>query len=393
MDLSQYAAIYRRELLESVIPFWLRHGFDEAHGGFFTCLSREGDVYDTRKYVWLQGRNLWTFSKLYNDVEPREEWLSASRSTAAFLRKNAYDPQGRCYFSLTREGAPAGYQRKPYAAVFVCLGLLEFAKATGDEAIRREAIDLFWRIEAWIKTPALMDRPQLSGAAAMSSLADIMVRASLALEIAAVDPDPRYPAIMAECLDLAFVHLHPTLGIFMENARPRGVSDELPEDRLACPGSSIEVAWFLLHVLERLPDARRRDQLLGIIEASLEYGWDREYGGLYYFMDTAGRPPLQLEADMKLWWPHTEAIYALVLAHSIEGGSRWRGWLDRVHDYAFAHFSDPTFGEWFGYCDRRGNLTHTLKGNNYKGAFHVPRFLLFSMQRIEAKTSSGRGAV
>ena len=56
-----------------------------------------------------------------------------------------------------------------------------------------------------------------------------------------------------------------------------------------------------------------------ILDWSLELGWDKKYGGIRYFIDIEGRPPEHLERDMKLWWPHTEALYALLLAHSISG--------------------------------------------------------------------------
>lgn len=87
---------------------------------------------------------------------------------------------------------------------------------------------------------------------------------------------------------------------------------------------------------------------------------------------------------MKLWWPHAEAIYALVLAHTLTGDARWLGWLEQVNRYTYAHFVNQQHGEWFGYCDRRGELALTSKGGNYKGFFHVPRALLFSIQAIEA---------
>jgi N-acylglucosamine 2-epimerase len=122
--------------------------------------------------------------------------------------------------------------------------------------------------------------------------------------------------------------------------------------------------------------------LLGAIEKGLEIGWDEEFGGLYYFQDLEQRPMLTLEADMKLWWPHTEAIYATILAYRLSGESKWLRWLEKLDAYTFSHYPDATGLEWFGYCDRRGNLTSTLKGNNYKGAFHIPRCLLFCVQRI-----------
>jgi N-acylglucosamine 2-epimerase len=387
-ELAAYAERYRKDLLESVIPFWLTHSPDRKFGGYFTCLDRDGAIYDTRKYVWLQGRMVWMFSKLYNELEHRSEWLEMAKIGLDFIRRHARDEKGRCYFSLTREGSPAFYQRKPYAAVFVMMGLLEYFKATGDEACRREAVEMFWSIREWIANPALMGRPVFPGAP-VSNLADVMVVASMALELAAVSDDPRYSEVMQQCLAAALKHCHPQKRLLMETVALDG-SDlaASPEGRLFCPGSSLEVAWFLLHLLRRFPDEAVQHQVLEIIESSLQFGWDNEYGGLYYFMDVAGRPSLQLEASMKLWWPHTEAIYAVLLAYSISGEAKWLPWLERLDRYAYRHFADPEYGEWFGYCDRQGNLTHTLKGNNYKGAFHVPRFLLLSIQLSERTVHS-----
>jgi N-acylglucosamine 2-epimerase len=367
--LDSYAQRYRSELLDRVIPFWLRHSLDPDYGGYFTCLTREGAVYDSRKYIWLQGRAVWMFAKLYNELEPRPEFLAAARSILDFLRQYAKDSQGRYYFSLTREGSPAFFQRKPYAAVFAMLGMLEFSKATADLALRAEAIELFWQIRKWIADPALLGRPPQ-----LPSLADVMVTASMASEIARVDPDPRYSEILRECLQASLAFYDSKRRIFLEYPPA-----DTPEGRLFCPGDSIEASWFLLH---SGPNETMRALLLDSIEGALEFGWDREFGGLYYFMDIEGLPPLPLESNMKLWWPHTEAIYATVLAHSLTGDPKWLAWLERVDAYAFAHFSDPEHGEWFGYCDRRGELTNTAKGNNYKGCFHVPRMLLLSLQAL-----------
>jgi N-acylglucosamine 2-epimerase len=201
-----------------------------------------------------------------------------------------------------------------------------------------------------------------------------MVTASMASEIARIDPDPRYRRILRDCLDRSLAFYDPARRIFLEY--PPG---NTPEGRLFCPGDSIEASWFLLHAE---PDEKMRALLLDSIEGALEFGWDRDYGGLYYFMDVDGLPPLPLESNMKLWWPHTEAIYATILAHSLTGDQKWLDWLERIDAYAFAHFSDPEHGEWFGYCDRRGELTSTAKGNNYKGCFHVPRMLLQSYRLL-----------
>lgn len=383
MTLAKLASIYEQDLFGSVIPFWMKHSIDSQHGGFFTCLDRDGTLYDDRKYMWLNGRQVWMLSRLYNEAGKKQEWLDAARGGAEFLRRHAFDPQGRCYFSLTRDGRPAGYQRKPYGAVFVCIGLHEYAKATGEAWARTRAEELFASIRAWIANPALMGRPSLEGAVPMSQLADVMVTSSIALELAAVNPDPAYIEIMRGCIAEALAHEDPNTGVLVENTSPNGdFLRHMPEGRLVSPGHSIEVCWFLLDMLRYLPDAVLEQRVLRILERSLELGWDRQHGGLFYFMDLESKPVMALEASMKLWWPHTEAIYALVYAAVLTGEAKWMTWLEKVHHYTYDTFPDPAHGEWFGYCDRQGQLTHTLKGNNYKGCFHVPRALWLSIRKI-----------
>ena len=77
MDLKKLANQYKDELLNNVLPFWLEHSQDHEFGGYFTCLDREGNVFDTDKFIWLQGREVWLFSMLYNKVEKKQEWLDS----------------------------------------------------------------------------------------------------------------------------------------------------------------------------------------------------------------------------------------------------------------------------------------------------------------------------
>ena len=57
--------------------------------------------------------------------------------------------------------------------------------------------------------------------------------------------------------------------------------------------------------------------------------------------------------------------------------------------YSLNHFSDAPWrrdggrGEWFGYLDRRGEVTHSFKGGPYKCAFHTPRALLMCTKILE----------
>ncbi len=381
----EYRAAYEKNLSESVIPFWLNNSPDWQHGGTFSCLDTDKTVYDSKKYIWLIGRSIWMFSRLYNEFENNSRYLDVATLGIDYLEKYAKDSQGRYYFSLTREGKPWFYQRKPYGAVFAMLAYLEYSKASGKEYYKEEAVSLFWKIKEWIEDATKLGRPSMPGVPSMSNLANVMVLASMAIELAEVDDNPRYIDIIKQALNGCKMHFNPDLKILMENAPfETGVNiRQWPEGRIFNPGHSIEVAWFILHLVKHVPDMQMQNLALEVLEGSLEYGWDKEFGGIYYFMDIEGKPTLQLESNMKLWWPHTEAIYALVMAYCLTKENKWLDWLEKVHDYTFAHFVDWENGGWFGYCDRQGNLTHTCKGGNYKGFFHVPRALLFSIQEID----------
>ena len=70
MDFKELAKLYKNELLENVLPFWLNHSQDLEFGGYYTCLNRNGDVFDTDKFIWLQGREAVSYTHLTLPTTP-----------------------------------------------------------------------------------------------------------------------------------------------------------------------------------------------------------------------------------------------------------------------------------------------------------------------------------
>ena len=66
MQIDALIKQYHDELHDRVIPFWLENSQDKEFGGYFTCLNRDGSVFDTDKFMWLQGRQVWFFSMMCN---------------------------------------------------------------------------------------------------------------------------------------------------------------------------------------------------------------------------------------------------------------------------------------------------------------------------------------
>jgi N-acylglucosamine 2-epimerase len=188
---------------------------------------------------------------------------------------------------------------------------------------------------------------------------------------------PYYARIAKEISDaMILLHYKPDLHCVLENVSADGSFIDNPSGRTVNPGHSCENAWFLMNEALYRKDDGLLKKALNILDWSLELGWDKQFGGIYYFTDINGRPSEQLEWDMKLWWVHNEAMIATLYAYAITKQDKYAGWFEKITDYSFTHFSDMEYGEWYGYLHRDGTVSHTQKGSIWKGPFHLPRCLM-----------------
>jgi len=391
--ITQLRRRYETELFERVLPFWERHSPDSRNGGLYNCLARDGRVYDTTKHMWLQGRQVWMLSKLYRTVEARPEWLELAGLGMRFLREHAARPDGRVYFSLTEEGRPVYLQRKIFTECFYVMALAEYARAADQPALLQEAEAGLAQIYEWSFNWTLVGRPAFEGAPPTQMLAVPMILLNLIEEVAG-EATGRYDAEVSELIARLRLHVDPAAECVREHVSSEGEPLDSPEGRLLNPGHAIEAGWFLQHWAGRLGRQDLSELAVDIVRWSHRRGWDAEHGGLFYFLDVEGYSPVQLEWFMKLWWPHCEALYAHLLNHRVTGDAAdWQAFLE-VDRYTFERFPDPVHGEWYGYLDREGRVTHTFKGGPYKGCFHVPRALLLcwnALREMEAAAGAGPG--
>lgn len=131
MDPQYLSKLYKVELLNNVMPFWLTKSQDTKYGGYFTCLDRAGNVFDTDKFVWLQGREVWQFSMLYNNLEKNPEWLKCAVQGGEFLKKYGHDGNLNWYFSLTQDGKPIIEPYNIFSYTFATMAFGQLSKASG----------------------------------------------------------------------------------------------------------------------------------------------------------------------------------------------------------------------------------------------------------------------
>jgi N-acylglucosamine 2-epimerase len=369
---------YRRLLAEGVIPFWMR-ALDHEFGGVFSCMLEDGAVVSTEKYTWSQARLVWTLSALYNRFEPRPEFLAHARKTIDFLLTHARDGRGRFVYRTTREGEPLEGATSIYSDCFVAYGINEYCRAVPEAGLRRVADGILERVRQRVEEPDFSETAPYVLPAGRRAHGIPMI-------LTEVTGEDRYPRLVME----RFVR--PERKLLVEFLTRD--YEELPgsEGTFVNPGHAIESMWFVMHwARRRRGDSETIRRAAEVIRWHLEAGWDREYGGIFLGIDAAGGEPFLPHSDKKLWWPHTEALYALLLAHRLTGESWCMEWYWRVHEWAFEHFGMPEAGEWRQRLDRQGRpITETI-ALPVKDPFHLPRaaILILELLREDRHTEGG----
>lgn len=287
------------------------------------------------------------------------------------------------YFTVTREGKRLRKRRYLFSESFFVIGMAEYGHVFGDRDALEKAERCFDGMLRMYRDPAsdpFKITPKTYAETRNERSAAVpMVLVSAAQLLRRCDPEKAddYEKITREMVDdILKYHYHPELKASLENVLPDGSHVDNPAGRTINPGHSCENAWFLMSEAIYSDDQALQKTALEIFDFAFERGWDREYGGMLYFVDLDGRPCEQLEWDMKLWWVHNEVLIASLTAYLLTGDEKYWNRFRMVHDYAFSHFVDKEDGEWYGYLHRDGTVSHTQKGSLWKGPYHLPRCLM-----------------
>eukprot|EP00047_Mylnosiga_fluctuans_P017606 m.63049 g.63049 ORF g.63049 m.63049 type:complete len:399 (+) comp7170_c0_seq1:109-1305(+) len=347
---------------------------------------------------------VWMLSRLYNERAEYHtpEILAACTSGAEFLRKHVRREDDRVYFCVAANGEPVKLQRKVFAECFFVMAMSEYAlaiKASQPElsaSIFAEALAVFEAVLRFSKDLTQVGVQPMSGQPATHALAIPMITLNVICEIRRYNGDRIYETEAAACIPQIMLHVKPDLKMVLEVVGPAGEVLDSSEGRLLNPGHAIEAGWFILDYASKYGGekaAELQQVALDMIEWSYDLGWDHEYGGIYYFLDSKGHTPELLEWPMKLWWVHNETMVATLMAYKVTREEKWWKKFVQVTNYTMARFPDSEEnalqiplagpgskplqpgGEWFGYLDRFGRVSQRFKGGPYKGCFHVPRAL------------------
>ena len=371
--------------LEKCINFWIDNGIDEKHGGVYTCLDREGNVFSTDKSVWMRGRCGWIFAWLCNVYGKNEKWMKISKSCLDFMEQYCFnkDAGNRMYFTVTEDGQPLRQRRYFYSESFYAIANAEYYGLTGDKVYLERAL---WAYNVYLdlwhgkKDPVGMPPKTNPITRKMRSFGLAMICLNITNVLMRVDGDNNmdYQRIADECVDdILSNHYHPELGCVLENVSADGKPMlDITDGRIVNPGHDIEGVWFMVEYAKRTGNKELLEKAEDIYDMAVKIGWDSEFGGLLYFVDALGYPPESYEHDMKLWWPHNEMIISSLMLYGETKKEKYLDWFFKTLDYCKQHFADYEYEEWYGYLRRDGKPTlPACKGSTFKGPFHLPRML------------------
>ena len=306
-------------------------------------------------------------------------------NTGRIFHQRGRDRGGNWYFALDRFGKPLVQPYNIFSDCFAAMAFSQYGMAANDDRAKEIALQAYHNVLRRRENPKGQYNKTYQGTRSLKSLAVPMILANLSLEMDWLLADNELETVLDRTVkEIMGDFLDRDQGLMYEYVTPNGSHLDCFDGRLINPGHGIEAMWFVMDIASRRNDKDSIDLAVDTMLNILNFGWDEQYGGIYYFLDSEGYPPQQLEWNQKLWWVHLESLVALAMAYRLTGKASCWEWYQKVHDYTWQHFVDPQDGEWFGYLDRRGDVLLNLKGGKWKGCFHVPRALYLCWQQFTA---------
>ncbi len=304
-----------------------------------------------------------------------------------FLDSHGFAPDGTMYYALTREGAPLEPKQGSAAEMSSVLGFTEYARASGDEQWYLRAKKLFEEVWETYQHPGKAQQCFIAQTRPVRQHGHAMITLNVLQELRRFREEPQWEEKIDQCISLMLgMHMKEDKKAVFELVAWDG--SEIPGHmgRWINPGHIIEGGIFLIHEGLRRNDQMLRSRGADWIEWGFQWGWDKDYGGIYNDIDSQGLPmptSMAFVGESKLWWQHAEALYALLLAYAETGRGSFLRSYRAVHEYSFTRFADPVYGEWFANLDRRGNRVGDAKGTARKNSFHIGRNFLNCFRLLE----------
>jgi cellobiose epimerase len=393
--IQAYIAKAQTELLEHILPFWIRYAVDKERGGFYGSISNTLVVdRDAPKGALLCSRILWTYSAAYRRYRSPAYLEMANLAYADLLARFWDDTYSGLYWMVDADGNPANTRKHIFGQAFGIYALAEYYRATGAAAALEKAIALFEAIEvysydrkhkgyfeAYTRDWRLDDDMRLSATDQneKKSLNTHLHVLEAYTNLLQVWDNPELRRRQAELIKVLLRRvIHPTA------YHARAFFDErwnVRSTRISF-GHTIETSWLLVEAAEALGDCSliKAASALAVNMAQATYieGLDVD-GGLFYEGDRGGFLNLRKE-----WWPQAEAVVGFINAYQLSSRQIFLDAALGCWDFIERRLVDRAHGEWFKYAIDGRISDDEPKVSFWKCPYHNSRACMQMIERLQA---------
>ncbi len=390
---------YRRDLFDGFLPFMEKYVIDPEYGGFMCATDYDGTNFNRNKGSWFEGRGIWVYSFLYNNLAREQKYLDVARRSVEFILKNT--PSGKDELwpkELTREGKPlTSADGEVYGDLFIAEGLAEYSKATNQPE--------FWETakQIMLKCVRLYDQPDyrptigqtylgpsarsFPGARIQGVWMTLIRAASQMLEMR---PDSEIEQVAARCVDAITNHHYNQEFHLINELLNHDLSRPTNEyAQLVYTGHSIENLWMMLYEALRLKNKKLFETLAVWFRRHVDVAWDDVYGGVFRNLQNVDNNVWLV--DKVLWAQEEVLIGSLMIIEHTDAK-----WAKDVFTKTFAYVQEKyplkRYGSplWMYASDRKATHEAFVKMPKRVENFHHPRHLMLNLLSLERMIKRGK---
>ena len=381
-SLEELREHFRHDLFDEFLPFVVEHVVDHEYGGFMCNVDRDGTRASTDKSTWNEGRGIWVFSYLYNNVDPNPKWLEIAGKSVDFILKTRPAGDTLWHKGFTRKGVPIGESDTLiYSDLFVANGLQEYSRAAGDEYwdmskdIMLKCVDIYDNRPGYASLKATETSSEVSRPRIFSHWFQL---GRLALHMLEKRQDSQVQAVADRCIDAVMnAHFNPGFRLITEyvNHDLSQIEGDYGQDITM---HAQEVLWLVMLEAVKRGDRKLFDTAVERFKRHVEVLWDDVYGGLFALK----------HVDNNIWnmnkplWLQVEVLFGTLTMIELTGDPWAKEWFERMYTYFREKFYLKKRGLplWLFGGDRQVTFTpHTKR----MGIFQQPRQLMLNLLTID----------
>ena len=395
LDLEAIRDQYHKDLFDDYLPFHERFVVDHEYGGFACTVRPNGERVNWEKRIWFQGRGMWAYSFLYNNLAHEQKYLDFAAGALRMVEQSRpKDPEEFWPVNLKRDGSPDGPpDTNIYSDMFVAEGLAEFSQASGERKYWDQAKEIVLKCVRRYDQPDYFPEigqtylrgssvPPFPGARIEGHW---MVLIGTTTQMLEMHPDEQLQQVSDRATDaLLNHHYNPRFQLINELINHDLSRPTNEYEQLVYAGHAIETLWMIMYEARRRKDPAMFDRAGGMFRRHCEVARDRVYGGLLRDLTNVDQNAWTLD---KTLFVQQEAITGSMCLIE-ETGDPWAmSFFPELNQYVHAKFPMRSLHSplWQVQGDRWVTLDPKMtRAENY----NQPRFLmrnLLAVQRLIAR--------